>query len=102
MLSNNLTLDEEDAVQAELRELQADVVSQALLMNLFCSISFLLQIQESRPEKQIELPTVPTSEPVTIQPDGNVLHHLPIRDTSHRPLEQEEPEREQNRVPLAA
>lgn len=27
MLSNNLTLDEEDAVQAELRELQADIVS---------------------------------------------------------------------------
>ena len=27
MLSNSLTLDEEDAVQAELRELQADVVS---------------------------------------------------------------------------
>lgn len=27
MLSNNLTLDEEEAVQAELRELQADIVS---------------------------------------------------------------------------
>jgi hypothetical protein len=27
MLTNNLTLDEEDAVQAELRELQLDIVS---------------------------------------------------------------------------
>ncbi|KAG6818033.1 hypothetical protein H0H87_009188 [Tephrocybe sp. NHM501043] len=49
MLSNNLTLDEEDAVQAELRELQAHALD-----------------LENPPI--VELPTVPTSEPVVKAP----------------------------------
>jgi len=43
MLSNNLTLDEEDAVQAELRQMQADI--------------------EAEPQEAISLPTVPTTPP---------------------------------------
>jgi len=45
MLRNNLTLDEEDAVQAELRELQLDV------------------LQVSEPPVPITLPTVPAVKP---------------------------------------
>jgi len=51
MLSNNLTLDEEDAVQAELRALQAD-------------------IEGAQPIA--ELPTVPSTEPVV--PEPGVIH----------------------------
>ncbi|KAF5384975.1 hypothetical protein D9615_001420 [Tricholomella constricta] len=48
MLSNTLTLDEEDAVQAELRELQAE--------------------QEAQPPQDLGLPTPPTTEPVAEEP----------------------------------
>jgi len=48
MLSNNLTLDEEDAVQAELKELQAEA------------------FETTDPERKVELPTAPTSEPLTL------------------------------------
>ncbi|KAK7468779.1 Vacuolar protein sorting-associated protein 20 [Stygiomarasmius scandens] len=46
MLSNNLSLDEEDAVQSELRELEAAV------------------LKESEPVKDATLPDVPTTTPV--------------------------------------
>ncbi|TFK36824.1 Snf7 family [Crucibulum laeve] len=49
MLSNNLSLDEEDAVQTELRELQADIEAQTRL--------------------DIELPDAPTTEPVSAIPE---------------------------------
>jgi charged multivesicular body protein 6 len=51
MLSNNLTLDDEDAVQAELKELQAEVVHN-------------VQIEKAAPEQKIQLPSVPTTKPV--------------------------------------
>jgi len=50
MLSNNLTLDDEDAVQAELKELQA--------------------IQAPQPEEPISLPSPPTTEPVISIPNA--------------------------------
>jgi len=49
MLSDNLTSDEEDAVQAELRELQA--------------------VQELQPEKSMALPLAPTTKPVISIPN---------------------------------
>ncbi|KAJ4484834.1 Snf7 family [Lentinula edodes] len=50
MLANNLSLDEEDAVQAELRELQAAVRA------------------ETEPSNDVQLPSVPTSEPLAAKP----------------------------------
>lgn len=52
MLSNNLTLDEEEAVQAELRELQADI------------------LQISEPPATIKLPTVPPMKPPIAKPQA--------------------------------
>jgi len=63
MLSNNLTLDEEDAVQAELKELQAETV------------------ETTDPARKVELPTAPTSEPLTLEPE-------------------QEPERERHKVAI--
>ncbi|RDB28362.1 Charged multivesicular body protein 6 [Hypsizygus marmoreus] len=67
MLSNNLTLDEEDAVQAELRELQSDILQEA-----------------QRPES-VELPTVPTTQPVITEPvtegrveEGTATPKIPV------------------------
>jgi len=48
MLSNNLTLDEEDAVQAELRELQAQ--------------------NDSQPPQRLVMPNVPTTAPIKDEP----------------------------------
>ncbi|KAJ3935455.1 MAG: Snf7 family [Lentinula lateritia] len=50
MLANNLSLDEEDAVQAELRELQAAVRA------------------ETEPSNDVQLPSVPTSAPLVAEP----------------------------------
>ena len=47
MLANNLTAEDEDAVQNELRELQ----EQAL--------------RDAQPEKEVSLPSAPTEEPVS-------------------------------------
>ncbi|KAE9408210.1 hypothetical protein BT96DRAFT_1030723 [Gymnopus androsaceus JB14] len=50
MLANNLSLDEEDAVQAELLELQAAVLA------------------ETQPGKDVQLPSAPTAEPIATEP----------------------------------
>ncbi|KAL1670489.1 Snf7-domain-containing protein [Schizophyllum commune] len=47
MLANNLTAEDEDAVQNELRELQEQA------------------IRETQPEKEVRLPSAPTEEPVS-------------------------------------
>jgi charged multivesicular body protein 6 len=65
LLANNLTADEEDAVQDELTRLQAELVRldhsgfQPQLLNL-------LQMQEE-PATAVELPSVPTHEPITAE-----------------------------------
>ncbi|KAG5647622.1 hypothetical protein DXG03_008975 [Asterophora parasitica] len=61
MLSNTLTLDEEDAVQAELRELQAE------------------HIQEAEPPRDLGLPTAPTTEPVAEEATPEPEHTEPDR-----------------------
>jgi len=53
MLSNTLTLDEEDAVQEELRQLQADAVRQA--------------------EPSVDLPNVPNADPIAHEPEGQEI-----------------------------
>jgi len=50
MLANNLSLDEEEEVQAELEELQK------------------LALRDRTPEERIELPSVPQTEPVVLNP----------------------------------
>ena len=66
MLSNTLTLDEEDAVQEELRQLQEDAVRG---FSLSCSshliVFLLLQLREAKPDRPINLPSVPSAEPIT-------------------------------------
>lgn len=58
MLSNNLTLDEEDAVQADLQELQAH-----------------MQDAESQP---IELPTAPSTAPVETVVERSFYLFFPV------------------------
>jgi len=55
MLANTLTLDEEDAVQAELRELEADV------------------LRDAEPLHIIDLPMAPKTQPVSTD-DRQVVH----------------------------
>lgn len=63
MLSNNLTLDEEDAVQAELRELQDNIVRSTWLLGIFNLI--FVKLREAQPFHDLDLPTAPTAEPVS-------------------------------------
>ncbi|KAF8078740.1 Snf7 family [Lyophyllum atratum] len=64
MLSNNLSLDEEDAVQAELRELQAQHVRSIKLPRLTLLADH--QFQEIPPV--LNLPDAPTTEPPSEEP----------------------------------
>jgi hypothetical protein len=66
MLSNNLTLDEEDAVQVELQALQAEAAS----IHYFRVLSvadrrFQDQVGTIELEGRVDLPTAPTTTPFT-------------------------------------
>ena len=76
MLSNNLTLDEEDAVQAELRGLQADVVSQVPCIKCLSS-DCRTQIQETQLLQGIEFPLVPNTEPVSDPRGTSLISRVP-------------------------
>jgi hypothetical protein len=67
MLANSLTLDEEEAVQAELDQLR--VVCPVYMTTKSALTSPDYQAQESI---QVELPSPPTTEPVRIQ-EGNLF-----------------------------
>lgn len=62
ILSNNLSLDEEEAVQKELLELQQDIVRQHLSSSL--NDSHILEVTESKVPLDIELPSIPSSKPI--------------------------------------
>ena len=82
MLSNHLTLDDEDAVQAELRELQAESVSQKWVTELSV-LTYSRQMQKAETRQPSNLPSVPRTEPTDTVGTG-------------------EPEREHERVPVPA
>jgi charged multivesicular body protein 6 len=86
LLSNNLTADEEDAVQDELRQLQADVVCLHQLQHGPANNS--TQLQEERADA-VELPSVPTTRPIAAD-------SVPAQDKIVAP------ESGRERVPLAA
>ena len=60
MLSNSLSLDEEEAVQKELLELQQDI----------------LQDTESKVPLDIELPSIPSSKPIERPTEGQAFLNL--------------------------
>jgi hypothetical protein len=69
MLSSTLSLDEEEAVQEELRQLQAETVS-ALYILVHSANSGLDDVQLSASEDHLSLPSAPTSEPILEVPEG--------------------------------
>ena len=71
MLSNNLSLDEEEAVQKELLELQQDIVRQHLSLSL--KDPHILQATESQAPLDIELPSIPTSKPIERPKEGQAF-----------------------------
>jgi len=76
MLSNHLSLDEEDAVQKELFELQQDIVRQLLSSHL--NDPYILQAAKSKVPLDIELPSIPSSKPIERPKEGQAflnLHH---------------------------
>ena len=69
MLSSNLSLDEEEAVQKELLELQQDIVRQHFASNL--NDLHILQAAESKVPLDIEqLPSIPSSKPIEKPKEG--------------------------------
>lgn len=73
MLSNNLTLDDEDAVQEELRQLQAEIVRTNIGVASIDVSNYLIQ----KGTKDVELPSVPEGSPksrvqVEAEPEGKV------------------------------
>lgn len=72
MLSNNLTLDEEDAVQTELESLQAELVS--IVANFSAIVNDFCQLAE---EPQLEkLPDAPTDLPISSRKDHETVQEL--------------------------
>lgn len=71
MLSNSLSLDEEEAVQKELLELQQDIVRQHLSSSL--NDPHILQATESKVPLDIELPSVPSSIPIERPKEGRAF-----------------------------
>lgn len=78
MLANNLTLDDEEAVQEELRQLQALVtlLSVFYLYNVAHSSPLFLSCLQAEPEREApKLPSVPATEPVSSAPGMLSCHH---------------------------
>jgi hypothetical protein len=71
MLSNNLSLDEEEAVQKELLELQQDIVRQRLSSS--SNDPHNLQAVESEASLDIELPSIPSSKPIESPKEGQAF-----------------------------
>jgi hypothetical protein len=72
MLSNTLTLDDEDAVQAELASLQRELVSLSSLSWVIIITS--AQMPEPEPESIPRLPSVPQQDPIEQVPvEGEYL-----------------------------
>lgn len=67
ILANSLSLDEEEAVQAELRELQEAVVCFETAKRISC----LICLKQKAAEKPVELPSAPTESPVAVE--GTVI-----------------------------
>ena len=68
MLSSTLSLDEEEAVQEELRQLQAETVCPPPAADVFANVS---QVAQAVPPKDyISLPNAPSSEPIQGTPEG--------------------------------
>lgn len=74
ILSNNLSLDEEEAVQKELLELQQDIVRQRLSSSL--NGPHILQATDSKVSLDIELPSVPFSKPIERPNEGQAFLSL--------------------------
>lgn len=74
MLSNNLSLDEEEAVQKELLKLQQDIVRQHLCSSL--NDPHILQATESKVPLDIELPSIPSSKPIERPKEGQAFLNL--------------------------
>lgn len=71
MLANNLSLDEEEAVQEELRELQALTASSPFI-TVVVPWLILLQGLEVDTEQVPRLPNVPDTEPTRVKTPGTV------------------------------
>lgn len=70
MLANVLTVEDEEAVQTELKELQQEAVRRFCFLHLASLICKSMQVAEDDVEPRLELPSVPTAEPVSAIPDG--------------------------------
>lgn len=82
MLANNLSLDDEEAAQAELKELQEQAVSFNIHSTPSVHYSFC-QLRSSNTEPGISLPAVPNTKPVVYTPPGiyschKLLHLLTL------------------------
>ncbi|TEB39029.1 hypothetical protein FA13DRAFT_1619650 [Coprinellus micaceus] len=75
MLANNLTLDEEDAVQEELKQLQVEIVRGPRRRGIHARLL-------TETEKDVELPSVPQTAPTRFEeePEGIYmhLHYVPL------------------------
>lgn len=68
MLANTLSVEDEEAVQAELRELQAEAVSVNVLRNVNHAQNAIQDVEET--ERPITLPSVPETAPVSKVQEG--------------------------------
>lgn len=72
LLADQLSLEEEDAVQAELQELQKQSVSPPALLLMSCVAR---PFQVAKQVELKELPSVPTEQPILVNSPGE--YHIP-------------------------
>jgi len=103
MLANNLTLDDEEAVQEQFKELQVLAVSSPLITVAAFPLTHI-QALKTGPKGDIKLPDVPDTQPVRVKTPGAVsFYHSACKVLGSPPIQDpqvEEPTRE--RVPVLA
>lgn len=101
MLANNLTAEDEDEVQAELKALQREAVCARIR---FEWPELIVPLQSGETKQDIKLPSAPTQEPVTKVPEG--VYPYASRQlrltTGNAEIQQVPTPEERERVPVLA
>lgn len=100
MLAGSLSLEDEEAVQAELQQLQLQTVRHISITRGLVLMILQLEVSDERP---IDLPSVPTAEPATPAKGKIFCETLPLLLTYDALApEPESRSQETERVPVAA
>jgi len=101
MLANNLTLDDEEAVQEDLRQLEAEAVRLVIVCPVFLVTDLSVQLGTIA-DVPIQLPHIPTAVPVPEMPTGAssisfTLYYRLMKDPKYLNRSSKQPLRQRSR-----